>query len=471
MTEREGGQADDEAAGLPVPPPESEDERRRRVPRMGLRSRRDDDRHAQQPNAEDDDGLAERVTQQIAHQWALIRAERRAEQQPPQIVGGRSNFSRAQVPWGYDLAAAWAWRFLVICAAGYVILWLLARFAVITVPLAIALLIAALATPGVRGLRRIGVPQGLAAGLVVLTGLAMVGGLGTVVGQQIADQSSQLADQVVKGLGEIRTWLKEGPLNASDTQIQTYIERTQEAIGNWGQGGDAVNRVTDLGTALSHVLTGFFVVLFATYFFLADGRRIWAFFVRLAPRAARERIDSSGRVAWVSLTQFVRATVLVALVDAIGIAVWAAVLGLPLVLAIGLLVFLGAFVPLVGATVAGAVAVLVALVDQGPWTALLMLVGVIVVQQVEGHVLQPFLMGRFVSVHPLGVIVAIGCGVLVAGVTGALIAVPLVAAANAVVQHLAAETEPGDDPERELADELPPEQRTPVRDEGVGDDA
>ena len=198
-----------------------------------------------------------------------------------------------------------------------------------------------------------------------------------------------------------------------------------------------LSQVSEVGTAVGHVVAGFFIVLFSTYFFLSDGDRIWAWLVRLSPRAARERVDSSGRVAWVSLTQFVRATVIVALVDALGIAIVAAILGVPFVLAIGVLVFLGAFVPMIGATIAGTVAILVALVDQGPITALLMLGGVILVQQIEGHMLQPFLMGRWVSVHPLAVIVAIGCGVLVAGIAGALVAVPLAAAVNAVVQHLA----------------------------------
>jgi predicted PurR-regulated permease PerM len=202
------------------------------------------------------------------------------------------------------------------------------------------------------------------------------------------------------------------------------------------------------------VVAGFFIILFSTYFFLADGERIWAWLVRLAPRAARQRVDDSGRVAWNSLTQFVRATVLVAAVDALGIMLVAVILDVPFVLAIGVLVFLGAFVPMIGATIAGTVAVLVALVDQGPIIALLMLGGVILVQQIEGHVLQPFLMGRFVSVHPLGVIVAIGCGVIAAGVVGALIAVPLAASLNAVIQHLAAYTPLGsDDPEEELAED------------------
>ena len=217
------------------------------------------------------------------------------------------------------------------------------------------------------------------------------------------------------------------------------------------------------------MVAGFFIVLFSTYFFLADGERIWSWLVRIAPRAARERVDASGRVAWVSLTQFVRATVLVALVDAIGIMLVAVFLGVPFVVAIGVLVFLGAFVPMIGATIAGTVAILVALVDQGPWTALLMLGGVILVQQIEGHVLQPFLMGRFVSLHPLGVIVAIGCGVLVAGIAGALVAVPLAAAGNAVAQHLSSYTDVGeDDPDDALEDDIgpPPNEGDEVHDDG-----
>ena len=238
--------------------------------------------------------------------------------------------------------------------------------------------------------------------------------------------------------------------------------------GSTGTDG-MVTRATEVGTALGHVVAGFFIVLFSTYFFLADGERIWSWLVRIAPRAARERVDASGRVAWVSLTQFVRATVLVALADAIGIMLVAVFLGVPFVVAIGVLVFLGAFVPMIGATVAGLVAILVALVDQGPWTALLMLGGVILVQQIEGHVLQPFLMGRFVSLHPLGVIVAIGCGVLVAGIAGALVAVPLAAAGNAVAQHLSSYTDVGeDDPDDALEEDIapPPNEGDEVHDDG-----
>ncbi|MFZ2501137.1 MAG: AI-2E family transporter, partial [Nocardioides sp.] len=295
-----------------------------------------------------------------------------------------------------------------------------------------------------------GVPRKLAAGVLVVGGLVSVGLLLTFVGSQISQGASDLATSVADGIATIEEWLKTGPLGASDSQINSYLERAREAITERAQNPDTIGQVTHFGTAIGHVFAGFFIVLFATYFFLADGDRIWAWFVRLTPRAARVQIDGSGQVAWVSLTNFVRATVLVALADSIGIMIGATVLGVPFVLAIGVLVFLGAFIPMIGATIAGTVAILVALVSQGPVTALLMLGVVILVQQIEGHVLQPFLMGRLVSVHPLGVIAAIGCGVLTAGVVGALIAVPLTAAANAVVQHLAAYSAGG---EGELAAE------------------
>ncbi|UAL30639.1 AI-2E family transporter [Nocardioides rotundus] len=384
----------------------------------------------------------ERRLQRLGQQWAAGRADRRLP--PAPVLAGSTNFSRAQVPWGLDLAAAWSWRVLVIGAAGLALLKLLALFAVIALPLAIALLFTALASPVVNLLDRLSFPRPIAALLMVVVGIGSVVLLLTFAGQQVAAGAHDLADEVVKGLGQIKAWLKNGPLNATDSQINTYLDQAQDVIRQSSESGGVLTRVTEVGTAVGHGVAGFFIVLFATYFFLADGHRIWSWFVRLAPRAARGHVDGSGRVAWVSLTRFVQATVLVAAVDAMGIMIVAALIGIPFILAIGVLVFLGAFVPMIGATIAGGVAVLVALVDQGPWAALLMLGGVILVQQIEGHILQPFLMGRFVSVHPLGVIVAIGCGVLVAGVAGALIAVPLASMVNAVVHYLARETPPTD---------------------------
>ena len=437
---------------------EHSSQRQRRLRRRANREREDRDRE-------------DRMAARLAAQWAMLREERdrrTAGGAGESIPTGPSNLTRAQVPWGLDLAASWAWRLIVIGAAGYVLFRLIGYFSIVTLPLAIALLIAALVTPVVQGLQRIGFPRSLSAIVVVIGVIGFVALMLTFAGQQIANGAADLADSTVQGLEDIRTWLKDGPLNASDSQIDNVIAEAQAAITRQTQDTDYVGRITEVSSVLGHVFAGFFIVLFATYFFLADGDRIWAWVVRIAPRAARLQVDGSGRVAWISLTQFVRATVIVAAVDAIGIMIGAAILGVPFVMAIGVLVFLGAFVPLIGATVAGAVAVLVALVDQGPVTALLMLAVVVGVQQVEAHLLQPFLMGRWVSVHPLAVIIAIAGGVLVAGVAGALVAVPLAAAGNAVVQHLAANTDPGDDPVEELAEDY--EESRAAHDVGDHDD-
>ncbi len=388
----------------------------------------------------------ERFAERVAHQLQQLRAERAPEEPQPIVIdAGPSNFSRAQVPWAVDLAAAWAWRALVIGAAGYIAYRVMAYFSVIFLPLAISLLIAALAGPVVASASKVHINRKLASAIVVVGGLGTVVLLLTFVGTQISAGFSDLSAQVVSGLEEIRRWLRTGPLQASDSQINDVLREAQSAITSSSQ--ELLTQATEVGTAIGHIVAGFFIVLFASYFFLADGARIWAWVVRLFPRAARLRADESGKVAWRSLTQFVRATVIIALADAIGIMIVAFLLKVPFATAIGVLVFLGAFIPMVGATISGSVAVLVALVAHGPIVALLMFGGVILVQQIEAHVLQPFLTGRFVALHPLGVIVAIGMGVLLGGVAGALLAVPFAAALNAVAQYLANYTAVGDAPE------------------------
>jgi len=331
------------------------------------------------------------------------------------------------------------------------VLELLGFFSEVTVPLAVSLLTTALAAPGVDRLERSGVPRRLAALVVVLGGLVVLGALLTLVGSQIADQVDQLRSDVSEGLRQVQDWLRDGPLGLSDSQFNDLIDRGRESI----QGADTevIARAAAVGTTVGHVVTGIFIALFATFFFSADGARMWRWFVSLLPRAARPGLHTSGHVAWFSLTAFVRATVLVALTDAAGVALAAVMLGVPLALPLGVLVFIGAFVPIIGAAVSGLVAVLVALVAQGPIVALLMLGAVVLVQQLESHVLQPFLMGRFVAVHPLGIILAIAAGLVAGGVIGALIAVPLVACANAVGKHLAGR-DIEVDPQPETAGEL-----------------
>jgi putative heme transporter len=388
-----------------------------------------------------------RVSAQFHKVWtqhlAQVRAERRddaSHRLPPSISPGVSNFRRAEVPYGVDLAAAWSWRFIVIVAAGFLVAKAVGFLSLVVMPVVIALFLAALVQPVVAVLARV-FPRGTATALVVLGLLGIIGVMLTFATQQVVQGANDLSGQVVNGLEQIRTWLRDGPVNASDAQIEDAIQQAQDAVTQ--SNAEIVRRLTEVSSTVGHVVAGFFIVLFATFFFLADGRPIWAWVVRLFPRAARAKVDASGQVAWLSLTAFVRATVVVALVDAIGIMIVAAILKVPFVVAIGVLVFLTAFIPLVGATVSGVVAVLVALVAQGPITALLMLAGVLAVQQIEAQVLQPFLLGRMVRVHPLAVILAVASGVYLAGIAGALVAVPLAASVNAVIVYLSSSNEPG----------------------------
>jgi predicted PurR-regulated permease PerM len=360
-----------------------------------------------------------------------------ADERPSATVSTHSDTPRpprpVEIPHGLAVAAAWSWRVLLIVAALAVLGWLVGFFAVLVLPIAIALLITALVIPAVDRLARV-MSRGLATALVVLGVLGFVVGALTLVGQQIASGFADLADQVAEGLAEVENWLMTGPLDLNQSQLADGFARVREALSS----GDTsiVQRVTEVGTTVGHVVAGFFLVLFSTYFFLYQGKDIWAWVVRLFPRGARRPTDGAGRAAWVSLTAFVRATVVVALVDAVGITIAALVLRVPLALPIGVLVFLSSFIPIVGATLSGAVAVLVALVAHGPLIALFMLAAVIVVQQLESHVLQPFLLGRAVRLHPLAVIFAIAAGALAAGIAGALVAVPLVATLNTAVSHL-----------------------------------
>lgn len=341
------------------------------------------------------------------------------------------------VPKGVEIAAGWSWRLVVIALAGGLGIWLLRYFSEITVPIAVALLLSALSVGGVNWLANHRIPRLLATFLVVLANLAVLFGLLTLVGQQVVTQLDDLKANIVEGISQVQDWARNGPFHLSDAQVQVWIDEGKSAISS--SDTSIVSRVAEVGLQISHIVAGFFIALFAFFFFLYEGERIWSWIVVLFPAASRARINSSGHTAWRSLTAFVRATIVVALTDAIGVAIAAWILGVPLMFAIGALVFLGAFVPIIGALLAGSVAVLVALVAQGPWVALFMLLSVIAVQQFESHVLQPFLMGKFVALHPLAIIIAIAAGVIVSGIVGALVAVPLAACFNGVVRHLAAE--------------------------------
>jgi len=236
---------------------------------------------------------------------------------------------------------------------------------------------------------------------------------------------------------QVRVWLNEGPLELSADQVENYVEDLVATLRD-NQGGIASGALNVTAAAIE-VVGGIFLALFLTFFFLYDGQRIWRWVVGLFPNAVAYDVWQAGRRAWTTLTGYVRGTVVVAFVDGVFIGLAVALVGVPLAVPIGALVFLGAFVPLIGATVTGAVAVLVALVAQGLGPALIVLGSVILVQQLEGHILQPFVLGRAVRLHPVAVALAVTTGGILAGIGGAIVAVPLVAVVNSVARYFARE--------------------------------
>jgi predicted PurR-regulated permease PerM len=338
-----------------------------------------------------------------------------------------------EVPHGLRFAAAWSWRVLLVVALVFVFLRLFTMFSVVLVPVIIGLLLSAVASPIVDRIQTWGLPRSVATLIVIFTGIVLLIALITLVAQQFTSGFGDLRDSFNDSLDKLQGYLTN--LGLSQRQLSDSFSRVQDAVSG-SSGGNLSDTVLKATTTAGHLLAGLFIVLFSTIFFTYDGRNIWRWFVRLFPELARDRVHGSGEKAWAVLTSYVRATLVIAFVDAVGISLVALLLGLDLVLPIAVLVFLGAFIPVVGAAISGIVAVAVALVSQGPVAALIMLGGVIAIQQLEGHVLQPFLMGRLVRLHPLAIVVVIAIGSLAAGIFGALIAVPLTAIVNTVAKHL-----------------------------------
>lgn len=343
------------------------------------------------------------------------------------------------VPRSLRAAAGWTWRLLVIAGGLYVMLRVLAQLRVLLVPLLVSLLVVALIKPmtdrlAALRLGRVAMPRAMAAVLTILASLAVVGGLLALIGQQIATGFPSLRDQAADGLVDMQRQLASGPLHLTNERLDDFVNQISERLR--ANSDTVVSGALQVTTTAVDVVGGFALVLFTTFFLLSGGDRIWAWAVGLFPRHARARVCGAGALAWGTLTSFVRATVIVAAVDGIGVATVAKVLGVPLPIPLGVLVFLGAFVPIVGTLLSGSVAVLVAFVADGPVLALAMLAGVVAVVQLESHVLQPVLLGRAVRVHPLAVIIVIAAGVLVAGIPGALFAVPLTAVVNVVASYL-----------------------------------
>jgi len=338
------------------------------------------------------------------------------------------------IPRGLRVATGYSWRFLVIAAAIGVGIWLVIQLKLLVIPLLVAILVAALLWPAFTWMLRHRVPRWLSIVIALVGSIAIIAGLVWLVIWQVSRQWSSVRDRTVAAIEELRQYLISGPLDLSATDIDDLLDQGLRLVQE--QAELLWSGALALGSTLGHVVVGALLALFILLCILADGGRIWGWTVRLFPLKARPAIDGSARNGWVTVVNFARTQLLVASIDAVGIGLGAFLLGVPLAIPIGVLVFLGAFVPIVGAVVTGSVAVFLALIYNGPWIAFWMLVVVLGVQQIEGHVLQPLLMGSAVKVHPLAVVLVVAGGAMIAGIPGALFAVPLAAFVNVVVVSL-----------------------------------
>ncbi|WP_052367008.1 AI-2E family transporter [Paraoerskovia marina] len=352
-----------------------------------------------------------------------------------ELVDADPGADRVPVPSSIQTAASWSWRLLVIALATAALLFLIVELDVIVVPVAIALLFTVLLLPVRIFLERyLRFNRGAAAGTALVGTIIVVAALIAVAGRSIVTGFQDLADQAVAGFREMLDWVGGPPLNIDVETLRSWMDEAFSAFSSMQS--EVLSGAVGAATTVGHVFAGIAIALFCTFFFLYDGRTIWSWCVGLLPVRSRDVVHQAARRGFVTLSAYARTQILVAFVDGVGIGTGAAILGVPLALPLGFLVFVGAFIPIVGAVLSGAVAVLIALVAKGWITALIMLGVVLLVQQIEGHVLQPFLMGHALSLHPVAVLLAVAAGAFTAGIVGALFAVPIVATLNTVVLYL-----------------------------------
>ncbi len=312
-------------------------------------------------------------------------------------------------------------------------LWLLGELRIVVVPLLASLLVATLLLPPTDLLRRHGWPSAVATAVVMFAAAALLGGIVAVIAPAFVDQFDQLRSSVDDAIEEIIGWLIQGPFDLERRQID---EAVQDGLSSLRSNADGIGRGVLGGVSLLvEVIAGLLLMLVLVFFFVHDGRRIWGFGLSLVPDERRELVDGAGRAVWTATAGYMRGVALIAVVDAVLIGIALALIGVPLVLPLMVLVFLGAFIPLLGAFVSGAVAALVALISNGVIDAALVVAAIVTIQQVEGNLLYPNVVGRMIRLHPVAILLVITAGTVVAGIVGALLSIPVAAAAWTAFQY------------------------------------
>ena len=344
----------------------------------------------------------------------------------------------------FSRVATLSLRFLLVCAALVVLWYIVGKLWVVILPVLLGLLLATVLWPAVRFLRGKGAPPALAAAVVLLVSLLLLLGLLGGLAPQVTSQSEELADQVTAGLGQVQEYVSGPPLNLGEDQVGATVDNAIDELQSNAQ--NIATGVLSGAAAAGSLLVTALLALVLCFFYLKDGPKFLPWVSGLVGPRAAPHMSAVSQRSWVTLSGFIKAQAAVGFVDAVCIGIGLAVLGVPLALPLAVLVFFGAFIPIIGAVVTGVLAALVALVTQGPTTALIVIALVLVVQQLEGNVLQPILVGRTMDLHPALVIVAVTAGGTLAGITGAFLAVPVIAVAAVCVRYARqqlAEVEPG----------------------------
>ncbi len=367
----------------------------------------------------------------------MVRKARVAGRTGTNTGGGRSHGS-IEVPPMLVSAASWSWRLLIVAAVFFGLVLLMNRLTVVVVPIFAAALLAALLHRPVGFLRQRQWPRTLSTWLVLFVAFAILGGVFYFVVLQVSAQYEQLISQLGGVAQKLDNLLQRLPGGNGTNSKGINVDNLVGQLTNWLEAHRSmvVGGVVTVGRVAGEVAVGVILTFFLTYFFLADGDRMWSWIVRLLPRTVAPSINGAGHRAWRVLSGWIVGTATIAAIHGIviGSAMW--LIGTPLVVPLAVLIFIGSFIPIVGAVLFGGIAVLVTLVTGGLVPALILLGVLLVENQLEAHLLQPFIVGRAVHLHPVAIVLVLtGAGVL-AGVVGAIVAIPLIAAINSAVKYL-----------------------------------
>jgi len=350
--------------------------------------------------------------------------------------------SKKQIPHGLDYIAGMSWRILAVLGLLAVIIYLVILFKIVVIPVLVALLLAALFYPLQRWLANKGLRNGLAVTASLVAHMLIIAALLFVAVYQFRQELPDIQDRAVATYESTKTTLSQEPFNVGEEEIDRYVNQASTYARDNSQ--TLFAGLSSFGSSAGNFLAGFALFIFILIFFMLDGKNIWRWTVSLFPRDTRKSLFVAGERSWSTLIGFAQSQTRVAGVDAVGIGLGALLLQVPLAIPIAVLVFLGSFIPVVGAVVTGLLAVVIAFLFNGWVSAALMLGVVLLVQFIEGNILQPFLMGKAVEIHPLAIVLAVAVGSLVAGIAGALFAVPIAAVLNVMVKSLVGDQKPSE---------------------------